>query len=39
MPDRGCGLLTLLALALIVMTGGMIIPIALIAFFIYVLKN
>ena len=35
MPDRGCGLYTLLALALIFLTGGMIIPIVLVAFFLY----
>ena len=30
MPDRGCGLYTLLVLALIFLTGGMIIPIVII---------
>lgn len=37
MPSRGCGLETLLVLALIILTGGMIIPIAIIGFFIYLL--
>ena len=35
MPDRGCGLYTLLVLALIFLTGGMIIPIVIIGFFIW----
>ena len=35
MPSRGCGLDTLLILALIFLTGGMIIPIAIIGLFIF----
>lgn len=35
MPDRGCGLYTLLVLALIFLTGGMIIPIVIIGFFVW----
>ena len=35
MPDRGCGLYTLLVLALIFLTGGMIIPIVIIGFFMW----
>lgn len=35
MPDRGCGLPTLIVLALIFLTGGMIIPIVVIGFIIF----
>lgn len=35
MPDRGCGLYTLLVLALIFLTEGMIIPIVIIGFFVW----
>lgn len=35
MPDRGCGIPTLIVLALIFLTGGMIIPIVVIGFIIF----